>query len=68
VSVLLVPHSNHAVVAAPFALTLPFTVAPPDVTELAAVVVTTGATGIVVYVHAAEYALVPPLFFASTLQ
>jgi hypothetical protein len=36
----LVPHSNHAVVAAPFGFTPPFNVAPLDVTEVAAFVVT----------------------------
>ena len=63
-SVLDVPHSNQAVVAAPLALTLPFMVAPDEVTELAAVVVTTGASGIVVKFHALAHALVPPGFFA----
>ena len=39
----LVPHSNHAVVAAPFGFTPPFNVAPLAVTEVAAFVVTVGA-------------------------
>ena len=39
----LVPHSNQAVVAAPFGFTPPFNVAPLDVTEVAAFVVTVGA-------------------------
>jgi hypothetical protein len=47
-SVLLVPHSNHAFVVAPFGFTLPFSVPPVDVTELAAVVVTVGRTALVV--------------------
>jgi len=37
-SVGLVPHSNQAVVACPFGFTPPFTVAPPVVTEVAALV------------------------------
>ena len=41
--VLLVPHSNHADVDAPFGFTLPFKFAEPDVTEAATVVVTVGA-------------------------
>ncbi len=41
-SVLLVPHSNHAVVDALFGFTLPFNIAPLDVTELAALVVIVG--------------------------
>ena len=41
-SVGLVPHSNQAVVAAPFGFTPPFNVAPLDVTEVAAFVVTVG--------------------------
>ena len=46
--VLLVPHSNQAVVALPFGLTLPFNVAAADVTEPAAVVTTVGNTAPVV--------------------
>jgi hypothetical protein len=38
-----VPHSNHAVVDRRFGFTLPFNVAPPDVTDVAAFVVTLGA-------------------------
>ena len=38
-----VPHSNHAVVDRRFGFTLPFNVTPPDVTEVAAFVVTVGA-------------------------
>jgi hypothetical protein len=41
-SVLDVPHSNHAVVDAPFGFTLPFTVPEFDVTELEAEVVAVG--------------------------
>ena len=69
---LLVPHSNHAVVAAPFGFTLPFSVDELDVTELAAVVVTVGnvADGeTVIKLHVGvDQALVPPAFFALTLQ
>ena len=39
----LVPHSNQAVAATPFGFTPPFNVAPADVTEVAAFVVTVGA-------------------------
>ena len=39
----LVPHSNQAVVAAPFGFTPPFNVPPSTVTEVAAFVVTVGA-------------------------
>ena len=66
--VLLVPHSNHDVVDAPFGFTVPLTVAPLEVTELAAVVVTTGNSGIVVKLQVADQLLVPPLFFAFALQ
>ena len=38
-----VPHSNHAVVDRRFGFTPPFNMAPPDVTEVAALVVTVGA-------------------------
>ena len=41
--VALVPHSNQAVVAAPFGFTPPFKVALLTVTEVAAFVVTVGA-------------------------
>ena len=41
-NVLLVPHSNHTVVAPPFGFTLPFDTAELAVIELAAVVVTAG--------------------------
>ena len=41
-SVLDVPHSNHAVVEAPFGFTLPFKLAALEVTPLAAEVVTVG--------------------------
>ena len=40
----LVPHSNQAVVAWPFGFTLPFAVAPLELTEVAALVVAAGAT------------------------
>jgi hypothetical protein len=70
-SVLLVPHSNQAVVALPLGLTDPFSVAVPEVTELAAVVVTTGKTGagaVVVKFHEPDHALVPPILEALTRQ
>jgi hypothetical protein len=40
----LVPHSNQAVVACPFGFTPPFNVPPPEVTDVAALVVAVGAT------------------------
>ena len=67
-SVLEVPHSNHAVVAAPFGLTLPFIVADVVVTDVAAVVVTAGRSGIVTKLNAVGHPLVPPVFFALTRQ
>ena len=70
-SVLFVPYSNHAVVAAPFGFTLPFDTAELAVTELAAVVVTVGTiTGgvVVVKFHVPEYTLVPVEFVALTCQ
>ena len=49
----LVPHSNHAVVANPFGFVLPFNVAPVVVIEVAAFVVTVGATAAAVVVKLA---------------
>jgi hypothetical protein len=60
-SVLDVPHSNHAVVDAPFGFTLPFIVAELVVTELAAVVVTDGAFAPVVKLRIASFC-VPATF------
>jgi hypothetical protein len=60
-SVLDVPHSNHAVVDAPFGFTLPFIVAELVVTELAAVVVTDGEFAPVVKLNIVPFC-VPPLF------
>jgi hypothetical protein len=51
----LVPHSNQAVVAAPFGFTPPFIVAPPDVTDVAAFVVTIGATADVAKLRIAPF-------------
>jgi hypothetical protein len=44
----LVPHSNQAVVAKPFGFTPPFKTPPAVVTDVAAFVVTAGATAAVV--------------------
>jgi hypothetical protein len=44
----LVPHSNQAVVSEPFGFTLPFPPPPSAVTDVAAFVVTVGATAAVV--------------------
>jgi hypothetical protein len=60
-SVLEVPHSNHAVVAAPFGLTVPFIAAELVVTEVAAVVVTVGALAPVVKLKIASFC-VPAVF------
>ena len=68
---MLVPHSNQAVVVLPFGLTDPFNEADPEVTELAAVVVTVGnpeAAATVVKLYEVDQALVPPLFDALTRQ
>ena len=47
-SVLLVPHSNQAVVAEPFGFSVPFSMAAVDVIDVAAVVVTLGSIANVV--------------------
>jgi hypothetical protein len=60
-SVLLVPHSNHVVVAAPFGFTVPFSVAPLVVMDPAAVVVTVGSTAGVVKLRIPSF-WVPALF------
>jgi hypothetical protein len=53
----------------PYGLTVPFNVAEPGVTFVAAVVVTTGERGSrVVNLHAAEYELFPYWFHALTRQ
>ena len=70
-SVLLVPHSNQAVVAEPFGFTDPLSVAPLDVMELAAVVCAVGGLDTaarVVKLQVLENALDPPLFDALTRQ
>jgi hypothetical protein len=67
-SVLLVPHSNHAVAAVPFGLTELLSVAPDVDTEVAAFVVTVGMAGITVKLHGLENALHPPALRALTLQ
>jgi hypothetical protein len=64
-SVLLVPHSNHAFVDAPFGFTLPFSVPALEVTELAAVVVTVGSTEPVVKLRIPSF-WVPALFCPAT--
>ena len=63
-SVLLVPHSNHAVVDAPFGFTVPFNVAALEVTELAAVVVAVGRTAAVVKLKMPSRC-VPALFWPT---
>jgi hypothetical protein len=60
-SVLDVPHSNQAVVAAPFGFTLPLSVAELVVTEPAADVVTVGRFAPVVKLRIASFC-VPALF------
>jgi hypothetical protein len=65
VRVLLVPHSNHAVVEAPFGLTPPFNVAPFIATPLAEVVETVGGTVPVVKLRIPSLC-VPALFCAAT--
>jgi hypothetical protein len=62
--VLEVPHSNHAVAAAPFGFTVPFIVAELVVTELAAVVVTDGEFAPVVKLNIDPFC-VPPLFWPA---
>ena len=65
-SVLLVPYSNHMVVAEPFGFTLPLNVDELDVTELAAVVVTAGRPATVGVVKLMIPSLcVPALFCAA---
>jgi hypothetical protein len=59
-SVLEVPHSNHAVVEAPFGLTVPFIVPELVVTELAAVVVTVGGLAPVVKLRIASFCVPAP--------
>jgi hypothetical protein len=60
-----VPHSNHAVVDAPFGFTPPFTVAPPDVTEVAALVDTVGGRAATVLKLRIDPFTVPPAFEAA---
>ncbi len=62
--VLLVPHSNHAVVVAPFGLTLPFNVDEVEPTEVAAKVETVGRTAAVVKLKIPSRC-VPALFWAT---
>jgi hypothetical protein len=63
----LVPHSNQAVVDRRFGFTLPFTIAPPAVTAVAAFVVTLGARDdtVVVKLRIDPFA-VPPALEAAT--
>jgi hypothetical protein len=65
VSVLEVPHSNHAVVAAPFGFTVPFIVAELAVTEPADVVATVGRLAEVVKLRIASFC-VPATFCPAT--
>ncbi len=60
-----VPYSNQAVVAWPFGLTVPFSLAPDAVTEDAAAVVTTGAEPVVENVSSAPL-VVPASLTATT--
>ena len=60
VRVALVPHSNQAVVATPFGFTPPFNVAPADVTEVTAFVVTVGAAAAAVVLKLAIDPLTVP--------
>ena len=62
--VLLVPHSNHDEVDAPFGFTVPLSVAPLEVTELGAVVMTVGSTALVVKLRIPSFC-VPALFCAA---
>jgi hypothetical protein len=57
----LVPHSNQAVVAWPFGFTPPFTVAPPDVTEVAVFVAAVGAMEVAVVLKLAIAPFVVPV-------
>ncbi len=63
-SVLEVPHSNHAVVADPFGFTVPFTFAELIVIDVAAVVVTMGRAALVVKLRIPSRC-VPALFCAA---
>jgi hypothetical protein len=68
-SVALVPHSNQALVATPFGLTVPFAVPEETVTEVAAVVTTVGLADAVLKVQGAPVeVVVPDPFFATTFQ
>ena len=61
-SVLEVPHSNHAVVDAPFGLTAPLSVEEVEVTAPAAFVVAVGRTtlaAVVVKLHVPDHPPVP---------
>jgi hypothetical protein len=60
-NVLDVPHSNQAVVEAPFGLTVPLSVAPLEVTDPAAVVTTAGGFADVVKLRIASFC-VPATF------
>jgi hypothetical protein len=60
-----VPHSNQAVVACPFGFTDPLTVAPEPVTDVAALVVTVGATAVVLNPTIDPFAVPPALEAAA---
>jgi hypothetical protein len=59
-----VPHSNQTVVEMPFGFTPPFNVPPPEVTEVAALVVAVGATADVPKLKIDPFT-VPPAFEAA---
>jgi hypothetical protein len=61
-----VPHSNQAVVAAPFGFTPPFNVPPPEVTEVAALVVAVGGRAATVLKLRIDPFTVPPAFDPAT--
>ena len=64
-SVLLVPHSNHAVVATPFGFTLPFSVAEDELTPLAVLLSTVAKFALVVKLRMPDLC-VPALFCPTT--
>ena len=64
-SVLLVPHSNHAVVATPLGFTLPFNVAADELTLVAALTTTVGKFALVATLKMLDLC-VPALFCPTT--
>ena len=65
-NVLLIPHSNHAVVDAPLGFTVPFSVAPLEDTDVAAVVVAVGRTAAVVKLKMPSRCV--PALFCPTIR